>query len=413
MRLLLLSQWFDPEPGATKGLPLAKWLAGRGHDVRVLTGFPNYPGGKVYDGYRIRPWQRQTMDGIDVLRVPLYPSHDSSAVGRIANFTSFAASAATIGAARIGPADVGYVYHPPPTIGLAAFSLKLFRRIPFVYHIADMWPETVIESGMIGSRRAQRVAEPMIAAWCNLVYRQAAAITVLSPGFKDLLIERGVPESKIHVIYNWTDEDAFKPAPRDEALAAELGFKDRFNIVYAGNLGPMQALDTVVRAARKVQDDHPRIQVVLAGTGHEEERLKTLASEIGADNVRFLGRRQYWEMTAINALADALLVHLRDLRFFHSTIPGKTQVALASGRPMLMAVAGDASQLVEAAQAGVTSPPENPEAMAQAMRTLADAGPETLAEMGANAKAFYDRAISLEVGATATEALLKRVADEK
>ena len=148
MRIVLLSQWFDPEPGATKGLPLAKWLEERGHTVKVLTGFPNYPGGKVYDGYAIRPWQRQTMDGINVLRVPLYPSHDRSAAGRIANFTSFAVSAATIGTAMIGPADVGYVYHPPPTIGLAAVAMKMLRRIPFAYHIADMWPDTVFESGM-------------------------------------------------------------------------------------------------------------------------------------------------------------------------------------------------------------------------------------------------------------------------
>lgn len=242
MRIILLSQWFDPEPGATKGLPLARWFQGRGHDVKVLTGFPNYPGGKVYEGYRIRHWQRQTMDGVSVLRVPLYPSHDNSAKGRILNFTSFAVSAATIGTIGIGGADVGYVYHPPPTIGLAAMSLKLFRRIPFVYHIADMWPETVMESGMVEPGRTRNRMERAIHAWCNLVYRQAAAITVLSPGFKDMLVARGVPADKVHVIYNWTDEDAFRPTDPDPDLARVLGLAGRFNVVYAGNLGPMQGL---------------------------------------------------------------------------------------------------------------------------------------------------------------------------
>lgn len=409
MRVLLLSQWFDPEPGATKGLPLAKWLQGRGHEVKVLTGFPNYPGGKVYDGYKIKPWQRQEMDGVPVLRVPLYPSHDTSAKGRILNFSSFALSAATIGAAGIGGADVGYVYHPPPTIGLAAMSLKLFRRIPFVYHIADMWPDTVMESGMVAPGPKRDRMEKWINRWCNLVYRQAAAITVLSPGFKDILIARGVPAEKIHVIYNWTDEGAFHPSEPDMKLAAELGLAGRFNVVYAGNLGPMQNLETAIHAAKLVEQDRPDIQVVIAGTGHEEDKLRALAKQLDAKNVLFLGRRQYWEMTAINAIADVLLVHLRDLPFFAATIPGKTQVALASGRPALMAVAGDAAELIETAGAGRACPPENPDAMAAAMRALHDLPAEERAQMGRNAADFYQREISLEVGGARTESLLASV----
>lgn len=405
MRIILLSQWFDPEPGATKGLPLARWFQARGHDVKVLTGFPNYPSGKVYDGYRIRPWQRQTMDGVPVLRVPLYPSHDNSAQGRILNFTSFAASAATIGTVGIGGADVAYVYHPPPTIGLAAMSLKLFRRVPFVYHIADMWPETVMESGMVGPGRTRERMERAIHAWCNLVYRQATAITVLSPGFKDMLVARGVPADKVHVIYNWTDEDAFRPTEPDPDLARVLGLEGRFNVVYAGNLGPMQGLETVIRAAALLSD-RPEIQIVIAGTGHEENRLKALKRELGAENVLFLGRRQYWEMAGINALSDVLLVHLRDLPFFAATIPGKTQVALASGRPTLMAVAGDAAALVEQAGAGYGCPPENPLAMADAIRKLHALPPEDRVHMGRSGAEFYRREISLEVGGTRTEAVL-------
>lgn len=408
MRIILLSQWFDPEPGATKGLPLAKWLQARGHDVKVLTGFPNYPGGKVYDGYKIRPWQHQTMDGVPVLRVPLYPSHDNSARGRILNFTSFAASAATIGTVGVGGADVGYVYHPPPTIGLAAMSLKFFRRIPFVYHIADMWPETVMESGMVRPGRTRDRMERAINAWCNLVYRQAAAITVLSPGFKDMLVARGVPADKVHVIYNWTDEDAFRPTEPDPDLARELGLAGRFNVVYSGNLGPMQGLETVIRAAALLRD-RPEIQIVIAGTGHEEDKLKVLKRELGAENVLFLGRRQYWEMAGINALSDVLLVHLRDLPFFAATIPGKTQVALASGRPTLMAVAGDAAALVERAGAGFGCPPENPDAMAAAIRKLHALPVEDRFRMGRSGAAFYQREISVEVGGQRTEALLDSV----
>ncbi len=408
MRIVLLSQWFDPEPGATKGLPLARWLQGRGHEVKVLTGFPNYPGGKLYDGYRIQLFQRQMMQGVQVLRVPLYPSHDSSSIGRVLNFTSFAMSAATIGAAGIGGADVGYVYHPPPTIALAAMSLKFLRRIPFVYHVADMWPETVMESGMIKNGRVRDLMEASINAWCNFVYRHAAAITVLSPGFKEILVRRGVPADKVHVIYNWTDESAFRQIDPDLRVARDLGLNNKFNVVYAGNLGPMQGLDTIIRAAVLMRDQTD-IQFVIVGTGIEEGALKMLAKELGATNVLFLGRRQYWEMDTINALSDVMLIHLRNLPFFSSTIPGKTQVALASGRPVLMAVAGDAADLVERAGAGISCPPEDPEAIVTSVRKLHGMSSEERDRLGSNGLAFYKNEISISVGGARTEAILESV----
>ncbi len=214
------------------------------------------------------------------------------------------------------------------------------------------------------------------------------------------------------MIYNWTDEGAFYPADPDPELGRELGFDGKFNFVYAGNLGPMQGLETLIHAAKQISD-LPDAQIVIAGTGHEEDKLKALASEIGVTNVRFLGRRQYWEMTGINALADVLLVHLRDLPFFAATIPGKTQVALASGRATLMAVAGDAADLVRQADAGLACPPENADALAAAMRDLYNTPRDRLAEMGRNAAAFYQREISLEVGATRTEEILASIRRRK
>jgi colanic acid biosynthesis glycosyl transferase WcaI len=407
VKILFVTQWFDPEPGAIRGLPLARWLAARGHGVRVLTGVPNYPGGRIYPGYRMRFWQREMMDGIPVLRVPLYPSHDASALGRVANYASFALSAATLGAVLVGEGDVAYVYHPPATVGLPAMMLKALRRMPFVYHIADLWPESVVDSGMLGEGALRSCAERLLAAWCRTIYRSASAISVLSPGFKQLLVDRGVPAEKIHVIYNWTDEAVFGPIRREAALAEALGLSGRFNIVYAGNLGPFQGLETVIRAAVRVRRE-PRIQVVLAGTGQREEALKTLAGQLGADNVRFLGRREYWDMPKINALADVLLVHLRDLPFFQGTIPSKTQVALASGRPILMAARGDASDIVRDAGAGMICSPEDPDELADAMLKLSQIDSEELDTMGARGRAYYIERMSLEVGGELTEALLAR-----
>jgi len=408
MRVIFLTITFDPEPGALRGLPLAKWLASRGYDIKVLTAFPQYPEGRIYPGYRLRPWQRETMDGIPVLRVPIYPSHDTSAVRRMGTYLSFALASATIGASLIGPADVVYLYEPPPTNGLASLVLKWFRSTPIVHHIADMWPETVIESGMIRGRRTKKITGHILGTWCRFLYRQAQVMTVLSPGFKRLLMQRGVPESKIEVIYNWADEQTFRPVARDLALARELGFEGRFNIVYAGNLGPLQGIDTVVRAAALLKDNAP-IQIVLIGTGPKEEQIKRLAAELGASNIRFLNRRQYWEMPKINALADVLLVHLRDIPFLHATIPSKVQVSLASGRPILLGVRGDAADLVREAGAGIVCAPENPAEMARAMVEMSRLSKEELEAMGARGRAYYLSHLSLDIAGQKMDAIFRRV----
>jgi colanic acid biosynthesis glycosyl transferase WcaI len=409
MRTVFVTQWFDPEPGAIRGLPLARWLVAHGHEVKVLTGVPNYPGGHVYPGYRVRLWQGEVRDGVPILRVPLYPSHGASAVGRVANYTSFALSAAVIGTALVDRGDVAYIYHPPATVGLPAVVLKALRGIPFVYHIADMWPESVVDSGMLADGALRIGVGRLLSAWCRAVYRQASAITVLSPGFKRLLVERGVPGDKVHVIYNWTDEAMFHPVARDEALARELDLDGRFNIIYAGNLGPFQGLGTVVRAAARVRS-HRAIQVVIVGGGQQEVELRELARTLGADNVRFVGRRPYQEMPRICALADALLVHLRDLPVFRATIPSKTQVALACARPVLMAVSGDAAEMVRKAEAGVTCPPDDEARLAETMATLAETSRDELEAMGQRGRRFYLDEMALDIGGRHMDRLLREVA---
>ena len=153
MKILILTQWFEPEP-TSKGLLFARELVARGHEVEVLTGFPNYPGGKLYPGYRIRPWVREHIDGVSVLRVALYPSHSNSGFQRALNYMSFALSAALIGTALIRQPDVVYVYHPPITVGFAGAVIGFLRKTPFVYDIQDLWPDTVASTGMMSNSTA-------------------------------------------------------------------------------------------------------------------------------------------------------------------------------------------------------------------------------------------------------------------
>jgi len=203
----------------------------------------------------------------------------------------------------------------------------------------------------------------------RFIYARAAAITVISPGFKCNLIAKGVPADKIHVIPNWADEDLYRPVPPDRTLANKYGFTGRFNIVFAGNMGFAQGLGTVIEAAQQLSD-LPEVQFVFIGDGVDEARLQQMVIEQQVGNVRFLGRHPAEQMPHFFALADVLLVHLKRDPLFEITIPSKTLAYMACGRPILMAVTGDAADVVRDAGAGLTCAPQNPKALADAVRTL-------------------------------------------
>ena len=405
MRILFLTQWFDPEP-MFKGLGFAKALRERGHDVEILTGFPNYPEGNVYPGYRIRTLQREVMGGIPVIRVPLYPSHDTSAIRRIANYATFALSAATIGAAAVKPADVIYVYHPPATVALPAIVIGSMRRIPFVYDIQDLWPDTLNATGMVSNRFLLGLVD----RWCRMAYRAASKIIVLSPGFKDALVQRSVPEEKIEVIYNWCDEGQIPKTPKNESLAKELGFSGRFNVLFAGTMGKAQALEAVLEAAGRIGGRIPEIRFIFIGGGIEVDRLKEIARERRLNNVLFLPRRPVSEIGEILNLADVLLVHLKDDPLFRITIPSKIQTYLAVGRPILVGVRGDAADLVRRAGAGVDFLPEDPENLSEAVEKLYRMPRASLDEMGDNGRRYYQKELSLSAGVSRFEEVFQAAA---
>jgi len=405
MRILMVTQWFDPEP-TFKGLAFAKALRERGHEVEVLTGFPNYPGGKVYPGYRIRHFQREVMEGIPILRVPLYPSHDDSAARRSANYLSFALSASIIGALSVRPADVMHVYHAPATIGLPAMVIRMLRRTPFVYDINDLWPDTLGATGMLSGRAPLRAID----RWCKLIYRQAGRIVVVTPGFKAALVARGVPEEKVEVIYNWCDEALASAGRPDMELGRRLGLEGKFNVVFAGTMGKAQALDSVLDAAELLADELPKVQFVFVGGGIEVERLKRMTTEIGLNNVLFLPRHPVSEIGPILRLADILLVHLKDDPLFRITIPSKVQAYLAVGRPILLGVRGDAEDLVSRAKAGLACTPESPRSISEAIRKLYGMPPHQLQQMGENGRRYYQENLSLSIAVRRFEGVFRAAA---
>lgn len=401
LRILLLTQWFDPEP-TFKGIAFARGLAARGHHVEVITGFPNYPGGKVYPGYRLRWRQREVVDGIPLLRVPLYPSHDQSAPGRVANYLSFAASSCLAGLFLARRPDVVYAYHPPLTTAMSGLAIAWLRDVPLVHDIQDLWPDTLRATGMIRSTRVLGFVDRV----CRFVYARATAIAVLSPGFRAALLERGVPPSKVEVIYNWADEQSL--AADADPADAPPAMTGRFNLVFAGTMGKAQALDAVLEAAKIVAPRDPGVQFVFVGGGVEVERLKARVAAESIANAVFLPRLPMSEIGRVLHAADALLVHLKDDPLFAITVPSKTQAYMAVGRPVIMAVRGDAARLVQAAGAGLIVEPEQPEALAAAVLELAAMPPARRGALGSDGVAYYRRELSLASGAQKFEALFRR-----
>lgn len=404
MKILFLTQWFDPEPSFL-GVSFVNELQRRGHEVQVLTGFPNYPGGKVYDGYKVRLYQREVQGGVPILRVALYPSHDKSSAKRMANYLSFALSASLIGMPLIRQADVVYAYHPPGTIALPAAMRRLFKRTPIVYNIQDLWPDTLSASGMFHSSLGYKLVDKL----CRWTYAMSDRLIVLSPGFKETLMKRGVPPEKIDVVYNWC-LDTIKPAPsRDEAAAQSLGMCGRFNIVFAGTMGQAQALDAVLEAAALLKSRSPSAHFHFVGSGVDVERLKQIVVDKALSNVTFHPRVPADEIGKILNLADALLVHLKDDPLFTITIPSKIQAYLAVGRPILLGVRGDAAELIERSQSGLLCEPEDPQSIAEVVLKLQSLSEEERQAMGRNGRTFYERELALTIGVEKIEKVLLEV----
>jgi len=403
VRIILLTQWFDPEP-TFKGLVFARELVNRGFDVEVITGFPNYPGGKLYPGYRQKIIQREIIEGVHITRVPLYPSHDKSSARRALNYISFAVSSLIYGLFIARRANVIYAYHPPLTVGVVAALLRFFRRTPIVYDIQDMWPDTLQATGMLNNTRILKTIDRV----CRWVYRRVDRIVVLSPGFKQLLTERGVPAQKIDVIYNWADE--FSLLNPTGSLPENFPDEKRFRVLFAGNMGKAQALDTVLEAAGLLQAADANVVFTLVGNGIEVSALKQKTNDLKLNNVVFIPAVPMQNVGMLLNAADALLVHLRKDPLFKITIPSKTQAYMAMGKPILMGVDGDAADIIRVAGAGKVFPSEDAQRLAAEVLRLASMPRESLLEMGEKARHHYQTHLSLQKGLDAFSQIFQRFA---
>lgn len=412
LRLGYVTQWFPPEPVAAP-VWIAQAMRRQGWEVSVLTGLPNYPDGVVHPGYRKRRTTRDVIDGFEVIRAPLYASHDRSAAKRMANYLTWATCACAVRRSPLAAVDATLVYSSPATAALPAMAARARWGVPYVLLVQDIWPDSIFASGFLEQGRSRRLAERSVSALTTRAYAQSAAVAVISPGMKDLLVSRGVPAEKISVVFNWADESAFRPTAPDPAFRAGIGLgTDDFLLMYAGAHGPAQALDHVLEAADQLRD-RTDIHFALVGAGVSKQALKARAVQLGLDRVHFVASVPLSEMPRVLPAADAHLVSLADRDLFRITMPSKTQSLMAAGQPIIAVAPGDTARVVREAGAGLTVTPGNPVGLADAILEMAAMSPDQRRAFGKAGLAAYQRDMCEAVGASTLSQLLRDAADER
>lgn len=404
MRIGLLSQWYEPEPQTVPQV-LARELKTRNHSVKVLTGFPNYPLGRLFDGYHMSWRKDEVVSGVSVRRVALFPSHDGSRVGRLTNYGTFAASASLWGTGWFKEIEALWVYNSPPTVGLPTWLIKARYRPRVVLHIMDLWPESLTVSGFGRSMVKSKWLERGLERWLAKTYEMADAIACTSRRQVDLLVERGVPRDKVSYAPLWVDETVFRPVQKDEALAAELGVAGKRVLLYAGAIGEAQGLDVLIDALDRLEDVRD-FHCLIAGSGIAEAGLRQAMADRRLTNVTFLGRWPTRDMTRLMSIGDIHLVSLRADPLAEVAMPGKLPATLACGKPLIVAARGEAEGVVSRSHSGWTCDPGDPDQLEASIRSAINAGAGELEAIGQRARATYEVEFAVKIGVQRIEDLL-------
>ena len=357
---------------AARASELARHWAEAGHEVSVLTGFPNHPTGVVPAEWRSR-LRRMTyhekVGGVDVFRTWLWPLPNRKAHERMRNYASFCVSAALRGMALPRP-DVIIASSPQLLVGLSGWWLLFAHQVPFVFEVRDLWPESLTAVG-VGDEDS--LLHHALAAVAEFLYRRSDHIVVVTPAFKEHLMRVWrVPPEKMSVVENGVETGLFAPGSpvADAALRHELGADGKFLVCYIGTMGMAHGLETLLDAAAQLQRQNSNAQFLLVGEGAEKERIKTTAQSRGLANVRFLDQQPRENIPAFISASDACLVLLKKTDVFKTVIPTKMLEFMSCARPVILGVEGQARQIIEDAGAGIVIEPENSEALVTAISRL-------------------------------------------
>lgn len=382
MKILLINQAFvsPDEPGHTRHFEMAKFLQTRGHELIIVASDLNYQTGKRTIE-RKGVFSEQIIEGVKILRSYIYPALHRSYFWRVISFFSFMFSSIYT-AFQVKEVDLILGTTPPIFQAVSAWFVAWIRRKPFLLEVRDLWPEFGVSMGVLKN--------PFIiglARWLEtFLYNRATHILVNSPAYKEYMINKHVPENKITSIPYGTDIDMFNPQIDGSSIRKELNLEDKFVVLYAGALGQANDIDTILRAAKRLNENE-RIRFVLFGDGKERERLQNNASQMKLSNVIFAGVRPKKNMPQVIASADVCLAVLQDIPMFRTTYPNKVFDYMAAGRATVLVIDGITRELIESSYGGVFVQPNDDDALANTILDLSN-HPDIVKQMGLNAREY-------------------------
>ena len=393
MHILFLSDNFPPEVNAPASRTFEhcrEWVRA-GHKVTVITCAPNFPKGKVFEGYRNRLWQRERMDGIEVIRVWSYITANEGFTRRILDYLSYMFMAILAGP-FVRRIDLVVGTSPQFFTACAAYVVSRYRRVPYVFELRDLWPESIKAVGAMRDSALIRLLERLEL----FLYRKAARIVCVTHSFRETLIRRGIDARRISVVTNGVDMTRFSPVPKDAELVAELGLAGKFVAGYVGTHGLAHHLETLLDAAGRLRTlpGGGVFHFILLGDGARKQALVEDAARRGLNNVTFIDSVPKDQVARYWSLLDVSVIHLRKTELFQTVIPSKLFECMGMGLPVLHGVVGESAQIVRDEGVGIVFEPENADALVAGLQRMqadkaAYAGFETHCLVAAKK---YDRA---------------------
>ena len=387
MRFLFLTQYYPPEIGApqTRLKSMGIELVKLGHQVEVVTALPNHPTGRIFPNYKGKFYVKENIDEITIHRVWLYAA-SGAGFKRIINYLSFVVTC-LFGLFRCQKPDYIFVESPPLFLSIPAYIMSLIWKRPFIFNVADLWPDSVRDLNIIRNRFVLRAAEHL-ELW---TYRKAQFITVVTEGIKERLEAKGVQEQKILYLPNGVDINLFKLQSPKNDLINELGIENKTVFLYAGTHGYAQGLEIILEAAKKVKNEN--VLFLFIGDGPIKHKLIKNKNDNNLKNVLFLEPQPLRRMPEFFSISYASLVTLKDIELFKGARPSKIFPSLSSAVPVIYSGAGEGAQLIEEAKAGIVVTPENSDLLAEAIICLSK-NPDLAKELGVNGRKFVEEKLS-------------------
>jgi colanic acid biosynthesis glycosyl transferase WcaI len=382
MRILYLSQYFPPEAGATqtRSYEMASAWVRLGHYVTMLAEFPNHPSGIIPSTYKGKIYEHDDLHGIEVIRVWVKASPVKNFTNRMLFYLTYMLNSSIAGVVLArGKYDLVYASSPPLFVGVAALFLSAIKRIPLVFEVRDLWPESAVALGELSNPRAIALAKKLEQA----CYHHAIQVVVVTRGIYDRLAHRGIPTDKLCFVPNGANTDLFTFTKAErERIRRELRLEDKFIAIYAGIHGLAQGLETILDAARILQTIQD-IHILMIGDGPKKAEIQSLAASYNLPNLTLMPEKPRESIPGYLSAADVALIPLKKAEIFKGALPSKIFDAWACERPVLLSIDGEARDLVENVQGGIYIPPEDPAKMAVALLHLRDS-PSVRQSMGEN-----------------------------